>query len=128
MRKFVALLCATVALGPASAASLPGQPAVPPAKPVTETHFGTTVTDLYRYFEAEGPAVVNWMKAEGRFARATLDAQPGHADILKRLSAMTGSFDVIGSLAVSGGKTFFERRAPGSDNFDLMGWSCARRS
>jgi prolyl oligopeptidase len=120
MKKLAALIWGAVAFGPAAAASLPGQPAVPPAKPVTETLFGTKITDRYRYFEAEGTAVVRWMKAEGRFTRATLDAQPGHAEILKRLSALTGSFDVIASVALSSGKTFFEQRAPGSDNYDLM--------
>src|SRR4051812_2188234 len=116
MKRIVALACGVIAFAPALAASLPGQPPVPPAKPVTETLFGTKITDPYRYFEAQGPAVVNWMKAEGRFTRSVLDAQPGHKQILDQISAMTGSFDVIASVALSGGKTFFEQRAPGSDN------------
>jgi prolyl oligopeptidase len=120
MRRIVALTCGVIAFAPALAASLPGQPPVPPAKPVTETLFGTKITDPYRYFEAQGPAVVNWMKAEGRFTRSVLDAQPGHKQILDQISAMTGSFDVIASVALSGGKTFFEQRAPGSDNYDLL--------
>jgi hypothetical protein len=41
MKKLAALIWGAVAFGPAAAASLPGQPAVPPAKPVTETLFGT---------------------------------------------------------------------------------------
>ena len=63
------------------------RPAPPPVKPVAETHFGTTVTDNYRYMEKEDASVVDWMKAEGRFARAFLDALPGHADLLSRMSA-----------------------------------------
>lgn len=120
MKKIVALVCSAVAFAPVVAASLPGQPAVPPAKPVTETLFGTKVTDRYRYFEKQGPAVVDWMKAEGRFTRALLDAQPGHADILQRLSAMTGSMDVVQGITRSGGRTFYQQRSAGSDNFDLM--------
>ena len=121
MKRFVALVCGTFAFAPVAAASLPGQPAIPPAKPVTETIFGQKITDRYRYFEQQGPAVTDWMKAEGRFTRAYLDALPQHADILQRLSAMTGSWNVVGSLTrSSGGRTFYEQRSAGSDNFDLM--------
>ena len=120
MRNLVALLCGAVALGPASAASLPGQPAVPPAKPVAETLFGKKITDPYRYFEKEGPEVIDWMKAEGRYTRSVLDAVPGHEAILANLSAMTGSWDVVGTITPSNGRTFYEQRSAGSDNFDLM--------
>src|SRR3954470_19196831 len=121
MKKLVAVLCSAVAFTPLAAASLPGQPPVPPAKPVTETLFGTKVTDRYRYFEQQGPAVIDWMKAEGRFTRAYLDAVPQHADVLQRLSAMTGSWNVVTSITrSSGGRTFYEQRGAGSDNYDLM--------
>jgi len=121
MKKFVALVCGTVAFAPVAAASLPGQPPVPPAKPVTETIFGQKVTDRYRYFEEQGPVVTDWMKAEGRFTRAYLDALPQHADVLQRLSAMTGSWDVVTSITrAAGGRTFYEQRSAGSDNYDLV--------
>ena len=121
MKKLVALVCGTIAFAPVLAASLPGQPPVPPAKPVTETMFGQKVTDRYRYFEQQGPVVTDWLKAEGRFTRSYFDAMPQHADILQRLSAMTGSWDVVNSITRSaGGRTFYEQRAAGSDNFDLM--------
>ena len=121
MQKIIALMCGAIAFGPAVAGSLPGQPSVPPAKPVTETLFGQRVTDRYRYFEKQGPVVTDWLKAEGRFTRSYFDAIPRHADILQRLSAMTGSWDVVNSITRSaGGRTFYEQRAAGSDNFDLM--------
>jgi len=121
MKTFVALVCGSIAFAPVVAASLPGQPQVPSPKPVTETIFGQKVTDNYRYFEQQGPEVTDWMKAEGRFTRSYLDALPRHAEILRRLSAMTGSWDVVGSLTRSaGGRTFYEQRSAGSDNFDLL--------
>jgi prolyl oligopeptidase len=121
MRKFVALVCGAIAFAPVGAASLPGQPPVPAAKPVTETIFGQKITDRYRYFEQQGPVLTNWMKAEGRFTRAYLDALPKHADILQQLSAMTGSWTVAASITrSSGGRTFYEQRSAGSDNYDLM--------
>src|SRR5579864_9365378 len=98
MKKLVALLCGTLAFTPAVIAAPPAQPPVPAAKPVTETLFGTKVTDAYRFFEQQGPDVVDWMKAEGHYTRSLLDAQPRHADILSRLSAMGASFDVVQSV------------------------------
>ena len=121
MKKFVALVCGTIAFAPVTAASLPGQPPVPPAKPVTETIFGQKITDRYRYFEQQGPVVTDWMKAEGRFTRSYLDALPQHRDILARLSSMTGSWTVAATLTRSaGGRIFYEQRSAGSDNYDLM--------
>lgn len=121
MKSIVALVCTSVAFAPLMAASAPTRPAVPPAKPVTETIFGQKVTDPYRYFEQEGPAVTDWMKAEGRYTRAVLDSVPQHGPILARLSAMTGSWDLIEGINRSAaGRTFYQQRAAGSDNFDLM--------
>jgi prolyl oligopeptidase len=65
-------------------------------------------------------SVINWMKAEGRYSRAFLDALPGRADLLKRLSAFTGSFDFVNGIQRAGERTFYEERTPGSDNFDLL--------
>jgi prolyl oligopeptidase len=120
MKKLVAIAFATIAFTPALAAPLPPRPPLPPQKPVTETLFGTKVTDPYRYFEQQGPAVTDWMKAEGRYTRAVLDSVPQHADILARLGTMTASRDVIQSVAIDGERTFFEQRSAGSDNFDLL--------
>ena len=115
-----AVLLASTSFQPQAFAA-PTRPAPPPVKPVTETHFGTKVTDPYRYMEDEKDAsVVNWIKAEGHYSRAFLDALPGHADLLKRLSAFTGSFDFVNSIQQAGGRIFYQERAPGSDNFDLV--------
>lgn len=120
MKKLVALLCGTLAFAPSLATAQPAEPAVPAAKPITETFYGTSVTDAYRYFEQQGPDVVDWMKAEGRYTRSVLDAQPRHAEILSKLSAMSASFDVVQSITPIGPRTFYEQRSAGSDNFDLM--------
>jgi prolyl oligopeptidase len=121
MIRLVALLSATIAFAPALAAAPPARPALPPAKPVTETLFGKKITDRYRYFEQQDAAVTDWMKAEGRYTRSVLDALPRHDEILANLSAMTGSWDVLQSMTrSSGGRTFYEQRSAGSDNFDLM--------
>jgi prolyl oligopeptidase len=121
MKRIFAFLSAAALFGPAaSAASAPSQPPVPPAKPVTETLFGHKITDRYRYFEQQDANLTDWMKAEGRYTRSVLDSLPQHDAILQRLSAMTGSMDVVQSISQNGARTFYEQRSAGSDNFDLM--------
>lgn len=114
------LLALTTTTATLAAAPAPMPPA-PPRKLVSETLFGTTLVDPYRYMENEqDPAVIEWIKAEGRYTRGVLDAVPGHAALLARISALTGSFDFVHGIQKAGGRTFYQERIPGSDNFDLM--------
>ena len=116
-----AVLLASTSFQSLAFAAPGARPAPPPVKPVTETHFGTKVTDSYRYMEDEkDPSVTDWIKAEGRYARAFLDDLPGHADLLTRMSAFTGSFDFVSGIQRAGDRTFYQERMPGSDNFDLL--------
>ena len=120
MTRLVAFLCGSVAFVSAGSAAPPTQPPLPPAKPVTETIFGQSITDQFRYFEQQDATVTDWMKAEGRYARSVLDALPQHGAILAKLSGMTGSWDVVQSITRDGARIFYEQRSAGSDNFDLM--------
>ena len=54
------------------AAAAPLAPPPPPAvRPVTETHFGVTVTDPYRYFEnPKDPELAKYFKAQSAYTRA----------------------------------------------------------
>jgi prolyl oligopeptidase len=96
-------------------------PAAPPRRPVTETYFGTTVTDPYRYMEnLDDTAVTNWIKAEGNYTRAFFASVPQRAAVLKQIAASSGSFDFVEMIQEEGNRTFYEERTPGSDNFDLL--------
>src|SRR5215468_7328651 len=95
------------------------QPAAP-VKPVTETLFGTKVTDNHRYMEKLDADTLGWMKAQGKYTSSVLDAIAPRAELGKRVSGFTGSFGFIRSYASYGGRDFYEERAPGSDNFDLV--------
>lgn len=108
---------ATDRLMPAGA---PRQPAAPAAQPVTETLYGQTLTDNYRFMEKLDPSTIAWMKAQGAYTRSIIDAIPGRAALGKRVSAFTGSFGFIDGYAEYGGRIFYEERAPGADNFDLI--------
>jgi prolyl oligopeptidase len=96
------------------------RPPEAPIKPVTETLWGTTVTDNYRYMEALDPSTVDWIKAQGIYTRSILDAIKPLGALERRVADFTGGFGIIDGYATYGGRAFYEERAPGSDNFDLM--------
>jgi prolyl oligopeptidase len=106
-------------IGIASTAPLSPPPPLP-QKPVTETLYGTTIVDPYRYMEKEDQSVIDWMKAEGRYTGAILDSIPRRAAVLERLSAFSDSVDIVQDIRKVAGRTFYEERAPGSDNLDLV--------
>ncbi|MDE2184641.1 MAG: prolyl oligopeptidase family serine peptidase [Alphaproteobacteria bacterium] len=114
------ILVAALATASLALPAATSRPAPAPVKPVTETLWGQKVTDNYRYMEAMGPETVSWMKAEGAYTRAVMDSIKPHAALLKRVGDFTGSFGFIQGYATFGGRAFYEERAPGSDNFDLM--------
>src|SRR5262249_17784618 len=100
-----------------------GAPAKPPAaatQPVTGTLFGQQVTDNYRYMEQMDADTTAWMKSQGAYTRAVMDSVAPLADLQKRVAAFTGSFGLTQSYSSYGGREFYEERAPGAQNFDVL--------
>jgi prolyl oligopeptidase len=118
-RILAAALASTAVVSLAYAAA-PVKPPAAKIEPVTDTLFGQKVTDNYRYMEALGPDTIGWMKAQGAYTRSVLDAIKPRAALTGRVSKFTGSFGLINGLVTYGGRDFYEERAPGSDNFDLV--------
>ena len=104
---------------PAAAAGRQLPPAAP-VKPVTETLWGQKVTDDYRYMEALDPATIGWMKAQGAYTRSVLDGIKPLANLKAEVAKFSASFGLVQSYVRFGGRAFYEERAPGSDNFDLI--------
>jgi prolyl oligopeptidase len=91
-------------------------------KPVVENHFGTEVTDPYRYFEdVSNPEVAAWMKGQSAFARATLDAIPGRQAMLDRLVELQGkrAAMVAGIVERPGEQFFYLKRGLGQNVFKV---------
>jgi len=96
---------------------------LPPAAqviPVTETLWGRKVTDNYRYMEALDPATIEWMKAQGAYTRSVLDGIRPLANLKAEVAKFSASFGLVQGYVRFGGRGFYEERAPGSDNFDLI--------
>ncbi|WP_425614502.1 prolyl oligopeptidase family serine peptidase [Anatilimnocola sp. NA78] len=86
------------------------QPPVAPIKTVTDTHFGTKVTDDYRYFEDfKEPAVQAWVKQQADYADRTLAAIPGRAKLLERIQQLdAGSpYSIYGFTLLPSGQLFY---------------------
>ena len=80
----------------------PGPP-VAPVRNVSETFFGSTVVDPYRYLEdVKNPDVIAYMKAQGEFARKTLDAIPGRVAMLERINTLSEAGVSITGVQIAG--------------------------
>ena len=95
-------------------------PPTTPVREVTDDYFGTKVTDPYRWLEnTKDPEVVAWMKAQNDYTRAVLARIPGRDQLLTRIKALDNSGSVVSELQVWGGRYFYLKTEPGSDNRKL---------
>jgi prolyl oligopeptidase len=91
-----------------------------PVRNVTDDYFGTKVVDPYRWLENQSdPEVVAWMKAQNDYTRAMLASIPGRSKLLDRITALDNASAVVSDLQVWGGRYFYFKTEPGSDNRKL---------
>src|SRR4029450_7896767 len=77
-------------------AATPDGPPVARIESVTETFFGTSVTDPYRWME--NPQDKDWepyMRGQAAYTRRVLDAIPGRTAMAKRVAALSGDLEVV---------------------------------
>ena len=91
-----------------------------PVRDVTDEYFGTKVVDPYRWLEkTDDPEVATWMKAQNDYTRNMLARIPGRDQLLERVKALDNAGAVVSALQVWGGKYFYYKTEPGSDNRKL---------
>jgi len=98
-----------------------GGPLVARIEPVSDTYFGKTVTDPYRWME--NPNDRDWdpfMKSQAEHARGMLDRIPGRAAIARRVGELAGDLEVITSIQIAGPYVFVEKRPAGANNYQLF--------
>ena len=119
MRLFIRYLLFTLTLCPALLIAQPQLPKTP-VRDVTEEFFGTRVIDPYRWLENQSDAeVVAWMKAQNDYTRSVLARIPGRDQLLDRIKTLDNAGEVVSGLQVWGGKYFYYKTSPGSDNRKL---------
>ena len=116
------LFCLWITLVATGAVPAKGQSGPPPTETqiVTETFFGQTVTDPYRWLEDWHEAnVAKWMKAQNDYTRTTLARIPGRERFLARVKALDTANTPVRGAQVWSGKIFYLKADPGADNFKL---------
>lgn len=104
---------------PAWRASAHSGPTAPMARvePVTETFFGQSVTDPYRWMEnPQDPDWAPFMRANADHARATLDAIPARQALQDRIAAISGGTAAARTPKPVGESLFFQWREVGADS------------
>ena len=119
MRRLIKFLLVFTAIASALAVAQSKLPDTP-VREVTDDYFGTKVSDPYRWLESTNDAeVVAWMKAQNDYARAILAKIPGRDQLRERIKSLDNAGSVVSVLQVWGGRYFYFKTEPGSDNRKL---------
>jgi len=97
-----------------------GGPPVAPVRPVTETYFGTTVVDPYRWMEAEGPEWKTYALAEAAYAKSVLGAIPGREALIDAVAHYTSQVVAVSAVQIGGDYIFTQVRPAGANTFKLF--------
>jgi len=98
-------------------------PAAPVARvePVSDSYFGETLVDRYRWMENDkDPAWLPFLKGQNDHTRAVLGALPRHAALLARIRQLSGDIALPSKAQRAGGRLFFQQRPAGANNFKLF--------
>lgn len=114
------MLTATAAAARVTPVEPASRPPVIAPSPVTDDYFGMKVTDPYRGLEKLDAPALAWMRTQGASTRAVLDSIAPRAAYLARLTALTGQFGSVKDEQIGAERLFYQERAPGRDQFDLM--------
>jgi prolyl oligopeptidase len=104
---------------PAAASKLPTLP-IARVEPVSETFFGETVVDPYRWME--NPKDKDWepfMRGQDAHARAVLGGIPGRDKLKARIAELSGGVAIAYGAQKCGDKLFYQVRPAGANNFKL---------
>jgi prolyl oligopeptidase len=120
MRRYPVLILLALAMFPLkSAAQL--TPPVAPVRPVTDTYFGTAVVDPYRWMEAGGPELLDYMKAENAVTQQTLKPfEAQNAAILAELTKLADTVPEVRGFNRTLDEYFYLETPPSKSDARLM--------
>jgi prolyl oligopeptidase len=121
MVAMAALVAARSAAGTPPKTPAPASPPAAQIPPVTDSYFGTTLTDPYRWMEAEPePQFRQYLQQQNDFTRATLARIQGRAALAKDIAAVDGLTTEVSGLILDGDTLFYLKRGPGEDIAKLV--------
>jgi prolyl oligopeptidase len=106
-----------------SAAAASARVSGPPAarvEPVSETLWGETIVDRYRWMES--PKDAEWepfMRGQAAHARRVLDGLAGRAALHKRVAGLSAGLPIARAPLAAGNRLFYEMRPQGANQFKL---------
>ncbi|HEY9084424.1 MAG TPA: prolyl oligopeptidase family serine peptidase [Candidatus Tyrphobacter sp.] len=105
----------------AAVVAFPTPPPVPSPSPVTDTYFGQSVADPYRYFEnMSDPVVQAVFRDQNAYARAVLARLDGARQrLLARITRLDNAGATVGGVTRDGRYYFYLKLAPGANNQKL---------
>jgi prolyl oligopeptidase len=105
-------LAVAALLGVAANPAVQAKPPVALVKNVSETYFGVTVADPYRYMEdMKNPEVADWMKAQADYTRETLAKIPQRDAVLKEVTTFGDAAAArVSSVQIVGEKVYYLKR------------------
>ena len=115
--------CTPAGEAPPALPKLSDAPAAPVARvePVSDTYFGETITDNYRWMEnPKDPDWLPFLEGQNKHTRGVIDAIPGRDKLLSRIKEVTGDIVATSRVQEEGDYLFFEQRPAGSESFKLF--------
>jgi len=97
------------------------KPPVAAVHSVSDTYYGQTVVDPYRWLEnLQSPEVKDWMKAQADYTRAVLDSMPGRKQFAAEMERYLNAPEAaISNVQVAGSYIFYRKRLRGHDQESL---------
>lgn len=97
------------------------RPPVAKVDVVTDTYFGRRIEDPYRWLEDwRGDEAHAWLEGQAAHAREVLDGIPERAELLARISELSGAGTIAIDVRVAAGRVFYLRRDPGENVAKLV--------
>lgn len=115
--------CTPAGEAPPALPKLSDAPAAPVARvePVSDTYFGESITDNYRWMEnPKDPDWLPFLEGQNKHTRGVIDAIPGRDKLLLRIKEVTGDIVATSRVQEEGDYLFFEQRPAGSESFKLF--------
>lgn len=95
-------------------------PPVARAEPVSDSLWGETIVDPYRWMEnAKDRDWEPFMKGWAAHTRGVLDAIPGRKALAARIGKLSGDLPLANAPQSAGGRLFYEMRPAGANQFKL---------
>jgi prolyl oligopeptidase len=96
------------------AAAAPDHAPVAPVETVTDSYFGVSVADPYRWMENDkDPRFAEFMKAEGAYTAQVMSSIPGRDALAERVRSLLNAGTAVFKVTLAGPEVFYFKQAPG---------------